>query len=242
MRVQSSIRWLQVGGKSAALVLSILLAFAIDRAWEKHQVTQLESEWLAQLNAELEANLRKLDERIQQNDNGIDRFERFMRMPPDSLAGLPRDTVRAWLYAFSSTWTYDASRGVSQTLSDPAAVITVRDPSLKRLVVDWLGLLDDLQEEAASMWSAGGNVVEILADKSFQGPVPAGQRPSVWNSAANSGTPVLAQLRTNDAFVAALTVKVYYQVMYLTQLHSARAVADSASALVNQRGRTKPRS
>ena len=242
MRIRSSTRWVQVGGKSAALVLSILLAFAIDRAWEKHQTTHLESEWLAQLNAELQANLIKLDERIQQNDTGIDRFEWFMRTSPDSLAGLPPDSARAWLYDFSSTWTYDAARGVSTTLSDPAAVITVRDPNLKRLVVDWLGLLDDLQEEASSMWGAGGNVVQILADKRFQGAVPAGQRPTVWNSAANSAAPVLPRLRSDDAFVAALTVKVYYQVMYLSQLRSARAVADSASVLIKQRGRTKPRS
>lgn len=56
------IPWIRIGAESLATVGSILLAFAIDAWWGERLERGLESEQLSRLQAELEANLNRIDE------------------------------------------------------------------------------------------------------------------------------------------------------------------------------------
>ena len=69
MTRNEKIPWKRISVEAAAIVASILLAFAIDAWWSARQLAVQEQEIIAQLRAELEFNERMLDEhrRLQLN-------------------------------------------------------------------------------------------------------------------------------------------------------------------------------
>jgi hypothetical protein len=222
-------------GESALIVFSILLAFSIDAWWSGRGTATLERQWLVELESEFASNLVRLEARNEQIETSLERFELFVRSSPSVLARFPQDSVSRWLYDFTAPRTFDASRGAASTLSDPAGITAVRDPTLRRLVVDWLRRLDDLNEEAASMWSAGTDLARILSLPAVQGELPDGERHLINNVAASLGPAGLANSRTDDRFMSALSIKMYYQNMYLAELRSAQAVGDTILSLLRAR-------
>jgi len=59
---KSKIEWARLGIEAAAIVVSILLAFAIDAWWHDKQDRELESKHLSGLRAELVANMALIDD------------------------------------------------------------------------------------------------------------------------------------------------------------------------------------
>lgn len=85
------------------------------------------------------------------------------------------------------------------------------------------------------MWSSGTKFVRVLSRPSLRGDLPEGEPPRIWNAATNAGPDVLASWRANDELVSTLSMKMYYQRIYLSELLATRAVADSVLTLLRVR-------
>jgi hypothetical protein len=60
----SRIQWQRLLAEAAAIVASILLAFAIDAWWDRTQQEALEAEWLAAVRFDLEASRDQINDSI----------------------------------------------------------------------------------------------------------------------------------------------------------------------------------
>jgi hypothetical protein len=64
MTANENIPWKRLSVEAAAIVASILLAFAIDAWWEDRQERVLEQQYLASLKADFQADIEELDDAI----------------------------------------------------------------------------------------------------------------------------------------------------------------------------------
>ena len=81
-------------GEAAVIVISILLAFAIDALWAQQQRRVEEREILAALAEEFAANLEQIDGVIAVYESGKQWVERMVSMPEDSIRALPQTSIR----------------------------------------------------------------------------------------------------------------------------------------------------
>ena len=89
MDVKPSISWKRIGIEGAAIVVSILIAFAIDAAWETRQESRRLISSLASLAEELDGNQRRLEvdlERLRAHARQIEEYVVLVSRPPASVS------------------------------------------------------------------------------------------------------------------------------------------------------------
>lgn len=121
------------------IVLSILLAFAIDAGWDERQDRQAESEIL-----------RALSEEFAWYRDGFTRRSEFYRRTADNIVWfldeaefIPSEFERLdqGLLAFVGAPTFETGSGITAELVASGRVSLISDPDLRRLVATWQGLL-----------------------------------------------------------------------------------------------------
>jgi hypothetical protein len=218
--------------EGAVIVFSILLAFWIDAWWDDRQARETEATVLASIRDEVEANRAELDLLEERNADQFDRAARFMRMRPEELRTLPQDSVLPWLSAMLITWTYDEEDSAAGLFLGASAPVTDHARSVRGLLARWVGIMEDTQEEKASLWDTGFVLAELLAPHASEAAAEGPDRMQIV--AARLGPDLLAALREDEAFVAALLRKAHYQTVYAMELGDASAVLDSLRGVLNR--------
>ena len=89
-------RWRAAFVQGVAVLLGILVAFAIDAAWESRSDRLATAAYLESLNSELEANREEFEAWIEQIDFSIQRNERFLvDLVVDGSETVSQDSVRS---------------------------------------------------------------------------------------------------------------------------------------------------
>ena len=89
MRIEKDIPWRRLTAEAIAIVVSILIAFAIDAAWETRQESQRLTSSLGSLAEELDGNRRRLEvdlERLRSHLREIEEFVVLVSGPSDSVS------------------------------------------------------------------------------------------------------------------------------------------------------------
>ena len=139
----SDISWKRISAEAAAIVGSILLAFAIDAGWQDRQDKVEERELLAGLRIEFSANRVHLAEVIANWTALSDSAESLHRLLRDwdSDEG---DTLVRLRSQLERTKSVDPRTGQLNSLISSGKLGLIRNPELRAQLADWPDLVTDL--------------------------------------------------------------------------------------------------
>ena len=142
------IPWKRLSIEAAAIVVSILLAFAIDAWWNEQQERAEEREVLESLYAEFEANREEAAAVISFHDREIQSIETLMELTQDEILALPAETVEVMVSSFAMARTFDAVRGSIDALYSAGKLGILRDRELREALTTFVNIVDDAVEDA----------------------------------------------------------------------------------------------
>ncbi|MEM9300879.1 MAG: hypothetical protein AAGE01_02140 [Pseudomonadota bacterium] len=148
------IPWRRLLVEGGTIVVSILLAFAIDAGWEARNERQEERDLLASLTADFRMNREAAAATRARHVENFDRFVRFQRLSSAELARLDEVQVAAIYRSFAAPWTFDPLRGTLDTLISSGKFGLIRDSELQRALIAFLNLRADSEEDARYMSNA----------------------------------------------------------------------------------------
>ena len=131
------------------IVVSILLAFAIDAGWDEFKDRGDEREVLLALVQEFEANLEEATGTIASHERSSRLIALAHERTASETALLDADSAAATLAALASPRTFDAIRGSLDALIGSGRLELIRDQELRRALAVFLNLVDDSVEDAA---------------------------------------------------------------------------------------------
>jgi hypothetical protein len=100
----------------AAIVVSILIAFALEASWESWQERQLGQAILADLAQEIRGNIADLDSAHNEQVIRIEILNQIIREAGTDRLGLDAETLNTLLASASTTPTFDMKAGVLDQL------------------------------------------------------------------------------------------------------------------------------
>jgi hypothetical protein len=216
--------------EGSVIVLSILLAFWIDAWWNNRQALKEEMAILESVRGELDRNRGELDTLLDRTKRDLDRIDRFFRATPPELVSLPPDSVNPWLLAAAVPWTFDPELSAASVLLEESPMASDRGRASRETVARWMRLLEDTHEEKASLTEYGNAVLGQLASGAA-GTASQGLA-LIDQMATRMGPAILAQLRGDPDFIAAVMSKSHQQMLYLSELTEASSALDAVRAVL----------
>lgn len=217
--------------EGVVIVLSILLAFAIDAGWDERQERRAEQEILQALSAEFETYKEGFNDRAEFYDHMSESIVWLL----DEAEFLPSEVERLdqALLAFVGVPTLETGSGVHAELVASGRVSLISDLTLRRLVSTWQGLLAETTDnEVAVRQYATEVLIPYLASRGM----PIGRasripRQSDWRLAVASEAEALAAYRmlvSDDEFRTLATWRYEWALGSARDFRWAAATADTA--------------
>ncbi len=145
------IAWKRLAIEAPVIVISILLAFAIDAWWEERGERKAEVVLLERLRAdyiEIQSALRVVEE---EHREASEACIFFMNMAPgESLPATP-EVDRKVALVFLASRTFNPGSGAVASFHSSEGARLVRNQSLADKLLAWSGLVEELQEEEANL-------------------------------------------------------------------------------------------
>jgi hypothetical protein len=154
--------------EGVAIVLSILLAFAIDAWWDERHERAEEKEVLESLYIEFEANRDAVTATISFHDRAIQSIASLRAMAQNEILALQPKAVEAIIGFMGSPRTFDAVRGSVDALISSGKLGILQDRQLREALTTFINIIDDTVEDT-----------NFLGQSSI----------TVWNEMAKSGGP-----------------------------------------------------
>jgi hypothetical protein len=151
--------------EGAAIVVSILMAFGIDAAWDRHVERREEAEILSDLSSEVRRNLRALDGTMASHQRVIDATADLVAVPGSELRGMPAAELRPFFYALMSRVSFTPVDGTLESALSSGKLIRIQNDSIRNGMVTWRGLVRDTEEEVVELRQATRELVEYTRGK-----------------------------------------------------------------------------
>ena len=163
MRNSREIPWKRISIESAAIVASILLAFAIDAWWNNVQQTRELRTTLASFESGFRDHLKGIDQAIETTNAEVEALQSFLLAEPNEEAQIsnPADLQRFFLLLFRPG-TFDVSDSVLVATLDARSLIPLNSPPLEAAIAQWLGELAELREDRNALRVASQSITLAL--------------------------------------------------------------------------------
>lgn len=200
--------WTRAFAEGFVIVVSVLVALALDAWWTDRGNRKREAVITADLIGEFEANRNELASDILGNQQLLAATGEIISLGATGLMSLPADSVRRLAGRAVSMRTFDPSGAVLRSIVSAGEFSLISDPSLRAKLAAWEDGLDELKREQdlASEWH---NTMLI---------------PRIWNSP--SADPV------TDDVVAALGLFEPHGIKHRNALGEARALLQIADSVL----------
>lgn len=156
--------WRRLGLEGFVIVVSILLAFAVDAAWDGHLDRRRLGSSLDQLREQLSGNREEISRAIDRNLVTMSRLRLFLLSSPEELRTMPVDSLQSISGAFQGHGIYDQDGGVAEAFVAEGLLDLVRDPDLRHMLMVWGTLPDELEEDYAAIPAADEGLRTFLVD------------------------------------------------------------------------------
>ena len=150
------------------IVISILLAFAIDAMWANHQVEQEEDAAVAALQAEFEENLTQLDYVINYHLSGRAHMSQLFNSSEADLRKLSQVEISDIMLSTSNPITFDPILGTSKSLIDSGKLGIIENQLLRAAITSFVNVIDDIEEDEYYMREAALDIWRL--DYKHNGP------------------------------------------------------------------------
>lgn len=250
MTESQKIPWNRLAVEAAAIVASILLAFAIDAWWDERQERAEEREVLESLHVEFEANRDEAAYVISFHGRVIRSVAMLMEMREDEILTLPVKEVEELLGSLGSPRTFDAVRGSVDALIGSGKLGILRDRELRESLTTFVNIVDDSVEDAnylaqssTTVWNeivkSGGpwrTKADVLTAEDCAGPHPD---KNCYTNDALGFLPVatpqdLLRLRNNTVLMGYVYSEKINAVHYLAEIRQAKIQIETVLKLLEE--------
>ena len=151
MKESSNIPWKRIGVEAAAIVCSILLAFAIDAWGSARQSSIEEQELLSQLRVEFLTNSALLEDRRSRHLQVLAALRNLLAAtgPAVENESISVTEIKRDLYVTLGWWTYDPQSGVLDSIIQSGKIGIIKSGKLRTSLASWPALFRDLAEDEA---------------------------------------------------------------------------------------------
>jgi len=159
-----NIPWKRISVEAAAIVVSILLAFAIDAWWEDRQETESEIGNLVRVSAELEANSERIQSKLQTIEDSIEATSTFISwMGPQPTILEKEILVEQWdtLYGIGF---FSLQRSATRDYLASGQTDTAKNVEVRRAISEWYSSGTALEEQYDRLRIAHANISAYLQD------------------------------------------------------------------------------
>jgi len=227
--------WFRIFAEGVAIVVSILLAFAIQAWWDGVQKSDVEREALQGIATDFRANLGALESVITTHRAYRADLERLEAMSDSEIATVPSDSVDVYVRAMSGWMTFAPQDGTLRSLIASGDLELISDARLRDMLVEWTMRVEDLTEDAENVVSEGRRVVQRMGQ--LGGPWRIGSASAVLESRLADE---MAHYRAADLSIAAndpelmarARTKRFLATIYLMELEDVADHADSVLSLL----------
>ncbi len=167
--------WRRVVTEGAVIVASILLAFAIDAAWDNRREREVEAAMLLGLSSDFDAVMVELDRVSARHSRSRSAAQRLMAMglngpvSPDSAFAV--DSLLATTVVGA---TFDAPSGTLDALVGSGSLELLRNTELVSALTAWASEVEDLQQSETYILEHGLEVLGYLNTRINTIPLPLG--------------------------------------------------------------------
>jgi len=165
MRIVNRIR---EGMKSAfrdivLIVVSILIAFTLDAAWDRYREGQDTRAILLALKSDFEESQKALEDRLEHWEQRTKKAKLLLESKNPGSTLIPRDSALLYIYNLQNYSTFDPSDGALLILQASGELDRIRSANLRNALVSWPGWIQDLKEEEADSRLAALLIQDRLA-------------------------------------------------------------------------------
>jgi hypothetical protein len=157
--------WRRIIAESVAVVASILLAFAIDAAWDHRQVLQEEQELLVGLEREFVESQFTLARSRELTTRTVEQLIRFLSMSADELAAIPSSA--SWYEVYFPiviTWQDPIGTGFLDATRSSGKLAMIRNAELRASLARFAVRLPLLQEPLTQASDVGAQAGAIAGE------------------------------------------------------------------------------
>lgn len=226
--MERRIPWPRFALEVVVIVVSILLAFAIDAWWEGRQELETGRKLVAAVVEEATANRRLVERVIRLVEEHQAATRRLYLMSDDDLREVHADTALALVGSMLIANTYELQQGALSAANDAEGRRLIRDPNARDALADLQGKIDDLDER-----------FQILAEMSQRGLLALSRHP-LYQARYLGGRESLAPtvdlraIRDDIEVLAAATAMQRTRDVYLGVLGELLATLDATVTAVTQ--------
>ena len=143
------IPWGRIAAEGIAIVVSILLAFSIDAAWDASRERAEERRALSGLRDEFRENLERLDANLGRHRTTLSACRALLAISDGGPVPAPDSTAILLRRAFVDAFSYNPSVGVLEGLIASGDLGLIRDTELRNLLASWPAQLEENGEDEA---------------------------------------------------------------------------------------------
>lgn len=135
-------------GEAVAIILSILIAFAIDAGWDVWQERKEEAELLIALRSEYELNLESVQQTIDGHRSHISDVQAISELRAADWDTLSVNRASQLVLSLANPWTFDPALGTTETLISSGWIGLLRDRELAAMLTTFVNFTEDAEEDA----------------------------------------------------------------------------------------------
>ena len=164
MHDENAIAWRKIGLEGAVIVVSILLAFAIDAWWEERNARDAELEQLARVAQELDANTQRLQRKLKVVERSIAGTEELISWMGPEPVDVDPEVYHAIWFKFFSIGMYSVLRGAAQEYLANGTAGNTRHAAIRDALSRWHTAADDLEEQYSLLRVAHARINDYAED------------------------------------------------------------------------------
>jgi len=227
------IPWKRIVVEAVAIVISILLAFAIDAWWDEQKERDVEHRTLQALQRDLIASNEELDRLLQALTDVRTNFAWFQSATPAELTKMDPEAVRQIVVSLVTPASFEPVTATYDSLSSDGRLGLISDFELLTHLSNWQRALDDLEENSVDLRAES---VRVLRSMEIHGGPFIRWRRSVddLELLQRPNGEVLAALRQDAEFMGKARMHQYTLSGYLLELRRLDENLESTLALLEE--------
>jgi len=236
MTTNEKIPWKRTSVEAAAIVGSILLAFAIEAWWEDRQDRESEQIALSSLLVDFEASREELATRVQNLEHARIVFHEFLLTSPEELERLPQAAIERMPSSISTGSTFDPYLGTLDAIAADGRLALVRDRNIRELLSKWTKSINDIEEESLLVRSSSARVrtATELHGGPFLSDRVARSGPPASEIILRASPSIVAELRRDSSYVSAARSHQFAISIYLAELRDLAKILDDVVRVLEQ--------
>lgn len=228
-----SIPWASIAVEAAAIVMSILLAFAIDAWWTEKKESEVEHVALQALHSDFISSREQLVVVLESLEGARADFARFQSATPAELSVIDPDAIRPIISGLFKNHTFDPVTATLDALANDGRLGLISDAQLLRRLSRWRSDLDNIEDISFELRAE--SVLVRRAMEKHGGPfLRWSNRPDDFEVLRRADGETLANLRRDADFMGTARSHQFALAAYLVSLRQLAEVLDTTVVSLDQ--------